>query len=82
MARWSACWSSSIAQANRHESDMRAWLESTPAAAEHRDLLLLWVTLREIVGRGNAERQLCRDLLDMIARFVKGRSGAGGNFGF
>jgi hypothetical protein len=64
------------------ESDVRAWLENTPAAAEHRDLLLLWVTLREIVGRGNAERQLCRDLLDLIARFVKGRSGDGGNFGF
>src|SRR5258706_9159926 len=64
------------------ESDMRAWLERTPAAAEHRDLLLLWVTLREIVGCGTAERQLCRDLLDLIARFVKGRSGDGGNFGF
>ncbi len=64
------------------ESDVRAWLERTPAAAEHRDLLLLWVTLREIVGCGTAERQLCRDLLDMIARFVRGRSGNGGNFGF
>jgi hypothetical protein len=42
----------------------------------------LWVTLREIMGHGNAERQLCRDLLDMIARFVKRRSGASGNFGF
>src|SRR5258706_14447080 len=65
-----------------HESDLRAWLESTPAAAEHRDPLLLWVTLREIVGRGNAEWQLCRGLLDMIALFVKGRSGGGCNFGF
>ena len=64
------------------ESDLREWLERTPAAAEHRDLLLLWVTLREIVGCGNAERQLCRDLLDMIARFVRGRSGGGNNFGF
>ena len=64
-----------------HEADLREWLERSPAAAEHRDLLLLWVTIREIVGYGNAERQLCRDMLDMIARFARTRSGAG-SFGF
>ena len=64
------------------ENELRDWLERSPAAAQHRDLLLLWVTLREIVGRGVAERQFCRDLLDLIARFVRGRSGDGGNFGF
>jgi hypothetical protein len=64
------------------ENDLRDWLERTPAAPEHRDLLLLWVTLREIAGRGGAEREFCRDLLEMIARFVRRRSGGGGNFGF
>jgi hypothetical protein len=64
------------------EQDLRDWLESRPAAAEHRDLLMLWVTLREIVGRGAAEREFCRDLLEMIAGFLKRRSGGGGNFGF
>ena len=64
------------------ESDLRQWLDQTPAAAGHRDLVMLWVSLRDIVGRGGAEREFCRDLLDMIARFVKGRSGDGGNFGF
>src|SRR5258706_7936645 len=63
------------------EADLREWLERSPAAAEHRDLLLLWVTLREICGYGSAERQLCRDILDMIARFARARSGAG-SFGF
>jgi hypothetical protein len=64
------------------ESDLREWLERSPAVAEHRDLLLLWVSLREIVAGGAAERELCRDLLEMIARFTKARSGDGGNFGF
>ena len=64
------------------ESNLREWLERSPAAAEHRDLLMLWVSLREIVGRGGAEREFCRDLLEMIARFVRRRSGDGGNFGF
>jgi hypothetical protein len=64
------------------ESDLREWVERSPAAAEHRDLLLLWVSLREIVTRGDAEREFCRDLLEMIARFMNRQSGVGSNFGF
>jgi GAF domain-containing protein len=65
-----------------HESDLREWLERSPAAAEHRDLLMLWVSLREIVTRGGVEREFCRNLLELIARFTKGQSGDGSNFGF
>jgi signal transduction protein with GAF and PtsI domain len=64
------------------ESDLREWLEQSPAAPEHRDLLLLWISLREIVTRGGAEREFCRDLLEMIARFMNRQSGVGSNFGF
>jgi hypothetical protein len=64
------------------ESDLREWLKNAPAAAGHRDLVMLWVSLRDIVGRGGAEREFCRDLLELIARFVKARSGDSGNFGF
>lgn len=67
--------------ANR-ENDLREWLAHSPAAAEHRDLLMLWVSLQEIVTRGGAEREFCRNLLEMIARFTAGRSGDGSNFGF
>jgi GAF domain len=55
-------------------TDMREWLNNTAAAPEHRDLMLLWVSLREIVGRGDAERELCRDLLESVARFTEKRS--------
>src|ERR1700704_4683733 len=58
------------------EDDLREWLGQSQAAAEHRDLMLLWVSLREIIARGGAEREFCRDLLQMIARFMKARSGA------
>jgi hypothetical protein len=64
------------------ESDLREWLEQSPAAPEHRDLLLLWISLREIVTRGDAEREFCRDLLERIARFTNRQSGVGSNFGF
>jgi hypothetical protein len=64
------------------ESDLREWLERSPAVAEHRDLLLLWISLREIVTRGDAERKFCRDLLETIARFTKEQSRDGASFGF
>ncbi len=64
------------------ESDLREWLGQSQASPEHRDLMLLWVSLREIIARGGAEREFCRDLLELVARFIKGRSDAGGNFGF
>ena len=64
------------------ENDLREWLERSPAPAEHRDLMLLWISLREIITRGGAEREFCRDLLQTIARFTQGRLGGGGNFGF
>jgi hypothetical protein len=64
------------------ESDLREWLERSPAVAEHRDLLLLWISLREIVTRGDAERKFCRDLLETIAQFTKGQSRDGASFGF
>jgi hypothetical protein len=70
-----------MSQGNR-ESDLRNWIAQTPASAEHRDLLLLWVSLREIVIRGGAEREFCRNLLDVIAKFTQARSGDGSNFGF
>jgi hypothetical protein len=64
------------------EDGLREWIEQSQAAAEHRDLMLLWVSLREIIARGGAEREFCRDLLQMIAQFMQRRSGSGGNFGF
>jgi|ERR1051326_1175198 GAF domain-containing protein len=55
-------------------AELREWLKDVDAAPEHRDLLLLTVSLREIVSHGEAERELCRDLLETIARFAEKRS--------
>jgi hypothetical protein len=67
---------------NNEQADLRTWLEHSPAAAEHRDLLRLWFSLREIISRGAAERELCCDLLDTLARFTEKRSGGAGYYGF
>lgn len=68
------------AESNR-EGDMREWLKQSPAAAEHRDLLRLWISLREVIAHGEAERELCRNLLEALAQFTEKRSGGTGLFG-
>src|SRR6266699_4361752 len=56
--------------------DLREWVNSIVSAPEHRDMGMLWISLREIFSKGEAERQLCRDLLETLARFAQKRSAA------
>jgi GAF domain-containing protein len=82
------------AGANRGEEEsnsgaaLREWLRDLQAAPEHRDLLQMAVSLRDVASRGDAERELCRDVLDALARFTEKRAAAStgysatGYFGF
>jgi len=54
--------------------DVRQWLEDVRSAPEHRDLLQLAISLRDIASRGDAERQLCQDILDALVRWTEKRS--------
>lgn len=60
--------------------DLNEWLQTVEAAPEHRDLMTLWVTLRDVVSRGEAEREVVRDLLSAVARFAEKRSSTGASF--
>jgi transcriptional regulator with GAF, ATPase, and Fis domain len=62
------------------ENELREWMKGTDAAPEHRDLLLLAISLREIVGRGQAEREMCRDLLETLARFTAKNSASSSSY--
>ncbi len=62
-------------QAGPHE--LRQWLKGVRSAPEHRDLLQLALSLRDIASRGEAERELCRDVLEALARFTEKQSAAG-----
>ncbi len=57
--------------------ELLKWLKKVRSAPEHRDLLLLAVRLRDIAGRGEQERALCRDVLEALDRFTAGKSAAG-----
>lgn len=53
--------------------ELQSWLKTVQAAPEHRDLLSLAVSLQAIAARGEAERNLCRDMLEAIARWTDHR---------
>ncbi|HKQ52676.1 MAG TPA: GAF domain-containing protein [Pyrinomonadaceae bacterium] len=57
--------------------ELVTWLKKVRSAPEHRDLLLLAVRLRDIAGRGEQERALCRDVLEALDRFTAGKAAAG-----
>lgn len=64
----------------RQEAE-REWLAHNPTVGAHRDLLTIWLSLRDIINAGDAERKLCRELLESVERFALSRAG-GGAFGF
>ncbi len=63
------------------KSDLIQWLDRVRSAPEHRDLISLAVRLRDIAARGDAERALCREVLEALDRFTQRQAG-GGYFGF
>lgn len=67
----------------RNDHDLLKWLDKVRSAPEHRDLILLAVQLRDIAGRGDAERALCREVLEALDRFTGKKSASGMSyFGF
>jgi GAF domain-containing protein len=62
--------------------DKTKWLGGLDAAPEHLDLVTLWMSLREIVSEGDAEREMLRDLLGALARFTDKRSASSSYFNF
>ncbi|MBV9211343.1 MAG: GAF domain-containing protein [Acidobacteria bacterium] len=58
-------------------AELRKWLKQVRSAPEHRDLLMMAVSLREVAGRGEAERELCREMLTALARYTEKSSSSG-----
>lgn len=49
--------------------EVRDWLQAVRAAPEHVEMLDLAVLVREIAARGDAERQMCREILGAILKY-------------
>lgn len=61
-------------------AELRTWLRRLRSAPEHRDLLETAVSLREIMGRGDAEREMCRGVLEVLERYMTATSPTGGAY--
>jgi signal transduction protein with GAF and PtsI domain len=55
-------------------AEVRAWLKELRDGDEHREMLDLAVLIREISRRGNAEREMCREILETILRYSDQRN--------
>jgi signal transduction protein with GAF and PtsI domain len=52
---------------------VRDWLSDLRSSGEHREMMDLAVLIREVANRGEAERMLCREVLEAVLRFSDGR---------
>ncbi len=53
---------------------MREWIENLRETAEHKEMIDLALIVREIAGRGDAERRMCQEILESILRFSDSRT--------
>ena len=50
-------------------AEIRSWLTGLRDSAEHREMMDLAVLIREIASRGDAERQMCREVLCAVLKY-------------
>lgn len=50
-------------------AQVREWLKGLRSAAEHKEMLDLAILVREIATRGEAEREMCREILEAVVKF-------------
>lgn len=60
--------------------ELRRWLDQVRSSPEHRDVIALAVLLREVAGRGDAERALARRVLETLAGYLRDSDRT--NFGY
>jgi signal transduction protein with GAF and PtsI domain len=58
-------------------TEVREWLRNLRSTAEHREMIDLAVTVREIASRGAIERRLCREILEAVLKYSDSSSSSG-----
>jgi signal transduction protein with GAF and PtsI domain len=54
--------------------ELRRWARTVKSAPEHRDMLVMAMALSDIANAGEAERELCREIVDALGRWTQKRS--------
>jgi len=55
-------------------AQVREWLKDLRSAPEHKEMLDLAILVREIATRGEAEREMCREILEAIVKFSQSKN--------
>ncbi len=55
-------------------TEVREWLHGLRDSAAHREMMDLAVLIRDVASRGEAERVICKDLLESIVRYSDSKS--------
>lgn len=55
-------------------SEVRDWLANLRDSDEHRDMMDLAILVREISKRGDAERNMCREVLEAVLKYSDNRN--------
>ncbi len=51
--------------------EMREWVTELRETAEHKEMIELALIIRELAGRGDAERRMCREILETVLQYSK-----------
>lgn len=54
--------------------EVREWLLGVRSAPEHKEMMDLAVLIREVAARGEAERRMCREILESVMKFSDGKT--------
>jgi hypothetical protein len=60
---------------NSDASSVQQWLGSIRSSPEHKEMIEMAVLIREIAGRGDAERRICREVLESVMRYSDSKEG-------
>ena len=70
VAELSKNFSSRILSGDEKFDEAREWLKNIRDSAEHKEMIDLALILREIAGRGDAERRMCLQILESVLQYT------------
>ena len=54
---------------NLRYEEMREWVSNLRETTEHKEMIELTLVVRELAGRGDAQRRMCREILESVLRY-------------
>lgn len=70
IAELSKNFSNKILSGGEKFNEIREWLKGVRDSAEHKEMIDLALILKEIAGRGDNERRMCRQILEAILEYT------------